>query len=288
MKRYETTVVFFFFAFWFLLAGSRANAEKPVVIFDQGHGQKFVVELEGDFHFSGLSGLFKHDGFEVETSTERINDKTLARADALVISGAFNPLSSSEIEAIIHFVESGGNLCIMLHVPQPAAELMSRLKIYASNGVVQERKNLIKQEPKEFYTSKLEKHAITKGVKRFAVHGGWALMNESKTGKIIAWSGPRAWIDLNRNNKFDSPPDAQQSFGIAVAGTLGKGHYVVFGDDAIFQNSFLVKENLALGKNLVKWLKSPGKHGMLTDRSPDSRKQTSAENFLDTKKDCRV
>jgi hypothetical protein len=144
----------------------------------------------------------------------------------------------------------------MLHIPQPVAGLMNRLKIYASNGTIQEQENLIKQGPKEFFTAKLEKHAITSGIKKFAVYGGWALMSESKTARVIASSSPRAWIDLNRNNTFDSPPDAQQSFGIAVAGTLGKGHYVIFGDDALFQNSFLVKENLALGKNLVSWLKS--------------------------------
>jgi hypothetical protein len=256
MKKHQIIAALFLLAFCFLLSGARADAKQPVVIFDQGHGQKFVIEQEGDLQLSGLSKLFKDAGFEVKINIGQLTDESLAKTDVLVISGAFNPLSSTETEAILHFIDKGGRLCVMLHIPQPVAGLMDRLKIYASNGAIQEQKNIIRQEPKEFFTSKLEKHAITSGVKKFAVHGGWALMSESKTARVIASSSPRAWIDLNRNNTFDSPPDAQQSFGIAVAGTLGKGHYVIFGDDALFQNSFLVKENLALGKNLVSWLKS--------------------------------
>jgi hypothetical protein len=35
---------------------------------------------------------------------------------------------------------------------------------------------------------------------------------------------------------------------------MGKGRYIIFGDDALFQNRFLVGENLFLAGNLVAWL----------------------------------
>jgi len=41
---------------------------------------------------------------------------------------------------------------------------------------------------------------------------------------------------------------------VAVAGRSGKGRFVVFGDDAIFQNKFLTGDNLVLGRNLASWL----------------------------------
>jgi hypothetical protein len=41
---------------------------------------------------------------------------------------------------------------------------------------------------------------------------------------------------------------------VVIAGSLGRGEFAVFGDDAIFQNRFLKDENLLLGKNLVKWM----------------------------------
>ncbi|MDQ7787845.1 MAG: hypothetical protein RDU01_09560 [Thermodesulfovibrionales bacterium] len=256
MKSCKVLIAVFLFTLCFLPAGSWADAKQPVVIFDQGHSQKFVIEQKGDLHLSGLSGLFKSDGFEVKINIGQITDKVLAKTDVLVISGGFKPLASAETEAIVRFLKRGGNLCVMLHIPQPVHELMTRLRTYASNGVLQEQENLIKQGPKEFFVTQLGQHAITHGIKKFAVYGGWALMSESQTGKVIAWTSPKAWIDLNRNNKLDTPPDARQAFGVAVAGTLGKGRYVIFGDDAIFQNSFLVQENMSLGRNLVRWLKN--------------------------------
>ena len=46
-----------------------------------------------------------------------------------------------------------------------------------------------------------------------------------------------------------------QSFAVVLAGHRGRGWFAVFGDDAIFQNQFLVGGNLALATNLVTWLR---------------------------------
>jgi hypothetical protein len=232
----------------------QAEAKKRTVVFDQGHGQKFVIEKEGDLQLSRLSGLFKKEGYDVKVNAGYINDTAFNTADVLLISGAFQTFSSEEINTIIQFVERGGKLCVMLHIPQPLTGLMSRLKVYASNGVIQEQENTINNAPKDFFITNMEKHEITKGLKKIGVHGAWALMTESKTAQIIARTGPKAWIDLNRDGKFNET-DARQSFGVVIAGTLGKGRYVIFGDDAIFQNKFLDQENMPLGKNLADWMK---------------------------------
>jgi hypothetical protein len=224
-------------------------------MFDQGHGQKFLVEKEGNLQLSKLSALFKEAGYTVKPSADMITDEAVKGTSVLVISGAFAPFNDVEIDAIIRFVDAGGKLCIMLHIPQPVAGLMSRLQVYASNGVILEKENLINNEPKNFLITKMDQHAITKGMQEFAVHGGWALISDSKQGKIIARTGAEAWIDLNRDGKFNNT-DVQESFGVAIAGTFGRGQYVVFGDDAIFQNMFLEGGNMALGKNLVKWLQA--------------------------------
>jgi hypothetical protein len=235
-------------------AVAQAEAKKRTVIFDQGHGQKFVIEKEGELQLSRLAGLLKEKGYDVKANAGQLNDATLNTADVLLISGAFQPLSPEEVNAVIRFVERGGKVCVMLHVPQPLTGLMKRLKVYASNGVIQEQENTINNAPKDFFITNMEKHDITKGLKKIGVHGAWALMTESKTAKIIARTGPKAWIDLNRDGKFNET-DARQSFGVVIAGTLGKGRYVIFGDDAIFQNKFLDQENMALGKNLADWMK---------------------------------
>jgi hypothetical protein len=51
-----------------------------------------------------------------------------------------------------------------------------------------------------------------------------------------------------------SKGDIVQSFGVVVQGTHGAGRFVVFGDDAIFQNKFLDASNKQLARNLARWL----------------------------------
>jgi len=232
----------------------QSEAKKITVIFDQGHGQKFLIEKEGELQLSKFSGLLKGKGYDVSINVKEIDDAVLKTADALIVSGAFKPFSPEETNAVIRFVERGGKLCVMLHVPQPLTGLMSRLKVYASNGVIQERENTIDNSPLNFYVTNMKRHKITKRLKKFAAYGVWALMTESPTAKIIALTGPKAWIDLNGNSQLDEA-DAQQAFGVIVEGSLGKGRYVIFGDDAIFQNKFLDQDNLLLGKNLADWMK---------------------------------
>ena len=72
----------------------------------------------------------------------------------------------------------------------------------------------------------------------FAVYGCWALASEGKFARIVASSGDKSWIDLNKDRSY-SEADAKQSFGIIALGEVGKGNFVIFGDDAIFQNRFL-------------------------------------------------
>lgn len=250
-----------FAAAWGLLAlmfsfisAAHAGEKNAVVMFDQGHGQKFLIEKEGDLQLSKLAALFKKEGYMVKAGAGPISDETMKDVSVLVISGAFAPFSPAEIDAVVSFLEAGGRLCIMLHIPQPVAGIMKRLQIFASNGVILEKENLITNEPKNFFLTKMDRHPITKGIQKIGVHGGWALISDSKQGKIIARTSSNAWVDLNRDGTLNSS-DAQQSFGVIIAGISGKGTYVVFGDDAIFQNVFLEKENMALGKNLVNWLK---------------------------------
>jgi hypothetical protein len=238
---------------YFVLSGFKIGNEKPLVIFDQGHGQRFVIEEKGPLDLSKLSDLFKKQGFIVASNVKRISDKTLDGAAALIISGAFVPLTPAEVDAVTHFVEKGGKLCVMLHIGQPVAKLLWRFNVLISNAPINEQENIIGNNQQDFYITRLERHPLTKGLKRFAVYGGWALKSSDNKGKVIAQTSPKAWIDLNGDRRFDEG-DARQSFGVIISGSYGKGGYVVFGDDAIFQNRFLQKENIELGENLVKWL----------------------------------
>ena len=237
---------------------SGLDIQRPKAIFDQGHGQKFLIEEGGPLHLSDLSEMLHDARFLVRAHTQRFSDATLANADVLIISGAFTPFTSSETESIVRFVQKGGTLCVMLHIGQPVAGLLGKFNVLTSHGVIREKESLINDADKDFFVTRFTSHPLMEGLDRFAVHGGWALHvtdrhRAEKYGSEIAHTSQKAWIDLNRDGTLNGP-DAQQSFGVVVAGTFGKGKFAFFGDDAIFQNSFLRKYNRLISQNLVSWL----------------------------------
>ena len=85
------------------------------------------------------------------------------------------------------------------------------------------------------------------------MYGSWALRGAADHVTTLAETGQHAWVDLDHDNLF-STADVMQPFGVVVAGQLGQGRYVVFGDDALFQNRFLDEPNRRLAINLLNWL----------------------------------
>ena len=223
------------------------------VLFDEGHGQKFLIENEGALDLSGLAAVFRSGSAQVRASREPITETRLSGVEALVVSGPFAPFTAAETDAISGFLNRGGRLGLMLHIPFPLAPLLRRLQVDFSNGVIRERVNLIGDDPLDFHVTALSPHALTRDVTTFDVYGAWALRNEGPGLTVVARTSATAWIDLNNNGTLE-PRDAVQSFAVVVAGQMGAGRFAVFGDDAIFQNRFLTGGNRALASNLVAWL----------------------------------
>jgi len=231
----------------------RAAAAAPTLLFDEAHGQQFTIEKAGALDLSALAKLFRAAGARVESNHEPLTAARLSGADGLVVSGPFAPFAPAEIEAITGFVDHGGRLALMLHIPQPVSPLLERLGVDFSNGIIREPANVIKDDPLNFHVTALRQHAVTQHVEGFDVFGAWALLNRGANVTVIAQTSPTAWVDLNANGKLDAG-DAVQSFAVAVAGQVGRGGFVVFGDDAIFQNQFLTGGNVVLARNLGAWL----------------------------------
>jgi hypothetical protein len=241
-----------------LLAGAISACERTkvppaTVMFDEAHGQRFLIEHGGPLDLSGLAATFRDQQLLIKTSRQDVTDSTLSGVVALVISGPFAPVRPAEIDAIGRFLERGGRLCVMLHIAPPVAALLHQLNVSISNGVIRERENVIGDDPLNFHVTGLTAHALTTGVHGFDVFGAWALLPTGDTASIIAHSSPRAWVDLNGNQALDDR-DATQSFGVIVAGQFGAGGFVVFGDDAVFQNRFLTGGNVTLAQNVARWL----------------------------------
>jgi hypothetical protein len=234
------------------LAGP-SRGHDTLVLFDQGHGQRFTVEGKEPLDLSRLAGVIKKQGGDVRALTGRIDEAALAGAKALVVSGPFKPFEESETAAIQNFVNNGGRLSVMLHIAPPVSDLLKNLGVTHSMGVVHEEGQIIGGNPLDFTVSRMEDHFLLGGLADFAVYGGWAVKNMGRNAIVIARTGPRAWLDLNRSRAYE-PGEPVESLGIVVAGSVGDGSFLVFGDDAIFQGRFLDGNNLALAQNLAEWL----------------------------------
>ena len=136
----------------------------------------------------------------------------------------------------------------------PLVKLLDRFGVVVSGGVVHEQENVIGSSDINFAVTRLEPDTLTAGVEQFALYGGWALLNEGASTKVLARTGEKAWVDLNGDKKL-SKGDAVQAFAVIVSGTMGSGRYVIFADDAIFQNQYLDERNRKLAANLALWLK---------------------------------
>ncbi|MGD9342922.1 MAG: hypothetical protein PVJ25_02745 [Desulfuromonadales bacterium] len=225
----------------------------PLVLFDEAHAQQFVIGKEGPLDLSELAAAYRANGFQVKTSAGPLTDAELAAADLLILSGPFRPLDTVEVEAVLDFLRKGGGLAVMLHIPPPALNLLRQLHVEVANGTLHEEGAAIDANPLYIKVSRLAEHPVTAGLESFSVYGCWALRGAAEHVEVLAETGPHGWVDLDQDRQFTGA-DAMQSFGVLVAGQLGQGRYVVFGDDTLFQNRFFDEHNRQLAVNLVNWL----------------------------------
>ncbi len=227
----------------------------PRLLFDQGHRQAFVIEKEGPLDLSRLSELFLQQGWDVEKTTAHLTGQALAGVDALIISGAFSPLSRAEIEAVLNFLQRGGKLAVMIHIGQPLLPLLHELGVDVANRVINENQQQPDGKTINFMVRNFKPHPLTENLQSFAIYGGWPLQVFAQEGKFLAGTSPHAWVDMNQDRKL-SKGDLINRFNVLVSGTYGRGGFAVFADDAIFQNRFLQNGNKQLADNLGNWLRA--------------------------------
>lgn len=234
---------------WCGLAG--ATEVKPVVLFDQAHNQRFLIESDGPLQLSGLAAVIRANGGDAVAIREPLTAARLANAAALVISGPFEQLKPEEVSAVTTYLENGGRLAVMLHIGPPLDSLLEKLDVDHTNMVLHERRNVI-DEDLNFRVTGLGDSPLFSGITSFSLYGVWGL-NPGAHGHGIAATSDTAWVDMN-GDKILSKGDLIGSFDVVVQGELGKGGFVVFGDDAIFQNRYLDDDNRRLAMNLAGWL----------------------------------
>ncbi len=227
--------------------------DRPVVLFDEGHGQRFVVQRKGDLDLFRLAETIFGEGIAVKFRKTPLDAREIKGFEALVVSGPFAPFTEGEVALVEQYVRDGGRLAVMLHIGQPVFPLLEVLGVRVLPGVVHEGERAIGGVSTDFTVADLEDHPLHSGLETYSLYGAWGLEAPGERAKVIARTSPGAWLDTDRD-RSPSPGEPAGPFGVAVAGTLGKGAFVVFRDDALFQNRFLRGSNRDLARNLARWL----------------------------------
>lgn len=235
-------------------SGDAKKAARGATVFDLFHAEIFSPVQTGPLHYSDFYEGFRKAGEDVSVSMVEVTPESLKGVKTFVLAGPSRDLWPGEIEALVKFVNGGGNLLVLLHISKPVARLTEPFGILVSNFVISEPEGLINGQSQDFLVTDLTDHPVTRGVKKIAVYGTWGLMTEKKASTIAATS-KRAWADLNRNRAFDKN-EPVQSFGIVAVAESGKGKVVVVADDAPFANRFINEaDNKRFSDNIIRWFK---------------------------------
>ena len=113
-----------------------------------------------------------------------------------------------------------------------------------SRAVIHDSLNATQGKSTDFQVRTLAGHQLFSGIDHFNLYGGWALKPLNSTSGVLALTNASAWLDMRRDQIRDHNPQGQ----------LGQREFIVFGDDAIFQNQFLVGNNLQMAKNMAAWM----------------------------------
>lgn len=237
-----------------LLLAAYSHGAAPVALFDQAHGQRFVIEKSGELDLGALAQVFKGAGFEVRSTDKPLTAATLSGVKVLISSGGFVPFTKAETDALKSYVRGGGNAVVLMHIAPTYQDLLVAFGIAPTSGVIHETQNVLEINSIDFDVKDLTPAPLFEGLDSFSVHGGWGIVPFGNTSSVIAQTSPGAWVDLNRNNLRDEGKEPVTTLGVVTLTSEGTGKLLVFGDDAIFQNRFLSGNNLKLAQNLAKWM----------------------------------
>lgn len=228
--------------------------ERPTILIDQSHRQMFMIDQETSLGLSKLATLLNKEGYQLSIQNSALTRDALNGKAILLSSGPFLPFQKAELDDTLAYLTEGGSLLMMLHIAPPVKKLLFSLGVAYSNGVIHEQEQTIEDQDLNFNVTNFTNHPITKKLGQFEAYGAWALLPMKGEIGTVASTGPKAWVDLD-GSKSLTEKDIVQELGVVVAGTYGKGRFVIFGDDAIFQNQFLSENNRQLMINSLAWLR---------------------------------
>jgi len=218
----------------------------------------FSIENTKEKGYSYLAEKLRKQGHEVyRFDTGKITLKKLRVYDILVLTRA-PTYTSEEVNAIVEFVEKGGNLLQLgNHFQFKDLELVSsKFNVHYPQKVlaIVDLKNCEKENKKVPKISQFLDQSFTKGI-RHAYFWWSTYLEPHSNGTVLAESSTSSFADETPyNNKKDSG-EKRGPFIVLLATLKGKGRAVFTGDEAFMRNDLIDNlDNEKLALNIFEWL----------------------------------
>lgn len=215
----------------------------PKVLFDEAHRNLHTTTGL----FKPFAELITHDGFAVTANPNKFSRSVLTGYDVLIISnargekGGGSAFDDAEIEAVVEWVRSGGNLFFIAdHAPLGgwAEKLSLRFGVGMSKGYTTDPQHLDPVLKDLLFTREnklLGNHAITNGrnraerVERIVSFTGQSL-SIPRGARVVLRLGDTAYDEFPNSDKKVSAAGRAQ----LIAMKFGKGRVIISGEAAMF------------------------------------------------------
>jgi hypothetical protein len=218
-----------------LLSGCAGDIEsEKTVIWDVSHKPVFGIEYYREF----ITILGAH-GLGVKANKDKLTE---INGRCLVIAGATEEFSEEEINAISRYVEDGGKVMILLHIPPKMNlnPLLTNLGFNVSDTIlIQQNQNTT------IISDSFEKNILTDGLERLMLFGCFYTDNAIAKCECFA--------DVNKDRIADE--EERGEFGVIGYRKIGDGEVLVITDDAIIADSLIVHaDNRKFAENIARWI----------------------------------
>jgi hypothetical protein len=213
-------------------AGYRISDEN-LIIWDTSHTPVFGIE-----NFKELVTIFGAHGLSVKAG----KDVRGVTAKCLILAGPSQAYSDEEIDSILNYVENGGKLIILIHIPPKINldPLLLALGFNVSNSI------LIDENGSTTITAtSFEKSMITEGVNRLMFFGCYHTDNAIASCDCFA--------DLDGDKIADE--EERGKYGVVGYKKFGEGEVLVITDDAVLMDGLSNHgDNKRFAENIAKWV----------------------------------
>jgi len=209
--------------------------EPQVVVWDSSHRPVFGID-----YFKDFVTLLGTKGLSVRASN--ILDYS---AKCLIIAGGTAPFTKEESDQLYNYVENGGKLLILTHIPPKMGmePLLNKFGFNVSDTI------LIQENQSTTVSAEIiGSHPLTNNVKELMLFGCYYIISEGDS--IVKCN---CYADKNKDKVPDD--DEKGEYGVVGYKKVGKGEVVVVTDDAVLMDNFIMHgDNRKFAENVAQWI----------------------------------